>query len=52
MQQHGLFADYSPTTRVRNIVIKSVADLVHKKSIYKPKKKIDLYSIEIKKPLP
>ena len=31
MQQRELFADYGPTTRVRNVAMKTVADLVHKK---------------------
>ena len=33
MQQRELFADYGPTTRVRNVAMKTVADLVHKKII-------------------
>jgi len=32
MQQRELFADYGPTTRVRNVAMKTVADLVHKKN--------------------
>jgi len=39
MLRHGLFADNNPTTRVRNIVINTVAYLVQKINLQTLKRK-------------